>query len=582
MKSSQALLRIVKDSRCIAGKILLAALCILLTMLLSLLCPELIQRLTDSLYDFWNEQTPIDWQSFGIVCLILAGAYLVKTGLEIAKMRILNQNVTNYFTAGIRTKLSDKITRLPLSYLDKTPNGDIIARMNSDVSVLGSTVHTLFEIGIEGILSLIAITVIIFLKNAVMAAVIAVFVPLSLVASLLLSRRSEKHFNEYREENAKVYAFVEENDTGFDTVKAFRMEKMQAKLHAALVEKAAKKAEKGYYLSGLVQPVVGLMNHLVFIAMCLVGGLLAIKGSISVGAVVAFILYARMYSAPLQSIALGFSYLQNTVSSAKRVYGFLDLPEMTEQEGRKESCVGEVRFENVCFSYDPEKPLIRDLTFTAKPGQKVAIVGPTGGGKTTIVNLLMRFYDYDSGNIFIDGTEILSMNRADLRNQFSMVLQDTWLFGGTIYENIAYGRAGATKEEVIDAAKRAHIHSFIESLPKGYDTLIGEEADGISGGQKQLLTIARAYLADRPMLILDEATSNVDTRTELLIQKTMDELMEGRTSFVIAHRLSTIVDADVILVVRDGQIVEQGTHRELIQKNGFYAEIYNAQYASVG
>ena len=244
--------------------------------------------------------------------------------------------------------------------------------------------------------------------------------------------------------------------------------------------------------------------------------------------------------------------------------------------------MGEVRFENVCFSYDPEKPLIRDLTFTAKPGQKVAIVGPTGGGKTTIVNLLMRFYDYDSGHIFIDGTEILELNRADLRNQFSMVLQDTWLFGGTIYENIAYGRAGATREEVIDAAKRAHIHSFIESLPKGYDTLIGEEAGGISGGQKQLLTIARAYLADRPMLILDEATSNVDTRTELLIQRTMDELMEGRTSFVIAHRLSTIVDADVILVVRDGQIVEQGTHRELLEKNGFYAEIYNAQYASVG
>ena len=582
MKSSQAFFRIIKDSRVIAGNILLAALWILLIMLLSLVCPELVERLTDSLYDFWTEGVPIDWQGFGTICLILAGAYLLKSGFEIAKMRILNRNVTKYFTAGLRTRISDKITRLPLSYLDKTPSGEIIARMNSDVSVLGNTVHTLFEIGIEGILSLIAITLVIFLKNPVMAALIVLFVPLSLAVSLFLSRRSEKMFNEYREENAKVYAFVEENDTGFDTVKAFRMEKKQGELHAKLVENAAKKAEKGYFLSGLVPPVVSLMTHLVFIAICLAGGLLAARGAVSVGMVVAFLLYARMFSSPLQSIANGFSFLQNTVSAAKRVYGFLDLPELTEREQEGAfPCRGEVRFESVCFSYKADQPLIRDLSFVAKPGQKIAIVGPTGGGKTTLVNLLMRFYDYEGGKILIDGRDILTMNRADLRNLFSMVLQDTWLFGGTVFENIAYGKEGATREEVIDAAKRAHIHAFIESLPKGYDTLIGEEAGGISGGQKQLLTIARAYLADRPMLILDEATSNVDTRTELLIQKTMDELMQGRTSFVIAHRLSTIVDADVILVVRDGQIVEQGRHFELLAKNGFYAELYNAQYAAL-
>lgn len=339
------------------------------------------------------------------------------------------------------------------------------------------------------------------------------------------------------------------------------------------------KSRQGYYYSGIVQPIIALTNNIAYIIICILGGMLAVDGSLSVGEIVAFVLYAKQLAGPLESIANGMSMMQSTFASAKRVYELLDLEEMEKVKTETMPAgKGEVVFDHVSFSYDPEKPLIKELTFTVKPGQKAAIVGPTGGGKTTIVNLLMGFYPIQEGHIYIDGVDIKDLDLADLRSQFAMVLQDTWLFGGTVYENIAYGNESASREAVEQAAKMAHIDRFIQSLPKGYDTVINEETTNISGGQKQLMTIARAYLANRKMLILDEATSNVDTRTELLIQDTMDELMKGRTSFVIAHRLSTIVNADMILVVNQGQIVEQGTHEELMKKNGFYTEIYNSQY----
>lgn len=325
--------------------------------------------------------------------------------------------------------------------------------------------------------------------------------------------------------------------------------------------------------------MITFSNNIVFIAICLIGGYFAINGTFSVGAVLAFVMYAKQFSTPLSNIANGLSMMQNTIAAARRIYQLLDEDEMTENEESVISdCKGGVVFEHVNFAYDKDKPLIRDLCLKVTPGQKVAIVGPTGGGKTTIVNLLMRFYDADSGKIYVDGEDIYSMSRARLRSEFAMVLQDTWLFGGTVYDNIAYGKPDATREEVMAAARLAHIDNFIDTLPDGYDTVINEEGGNISGGQKQLLTIARAYLSDRKMLILDEATSNVDTRVELLIQNSMDMLMKGRTSFVIAHRLSTIVDADIILVVRDGRIVEQGTHSDLMALGGFYSEIYNSQY----
>ena len=579
MKTRQVIARIVADSRPLAGKILLAALCIVLGIALSLVCPELLERLTDSLYAFWTDGTPIDWNVFWLLCGVLVAAYLFSALCSVLSTVLMTNSVTKHFTAGLRIRISDKIRRLPVSFLDATPSGEIISRMNSDVGTLGGTVRSFFEVAIDGFVRLIAITAVIFWKNPVVAALIVVFVPLSLILSIVLAGRSEKHFSLFREQNGKVCAFVEEDYTGFDTVKAFGIEERQAARHDELADDAAWKVRRGYYLNGLVSPAIMLVNNLGFAAICLAGGWLAVEGKLSVGAVVAFVLYAKMYASPLNSIAGGISMMQNAVAAARRVYALLDQEEVSEVARKAATeCRGEVEFRDVNFSYVSDKPLIRHLSFRAKPGQKIAIVGPTGGGKTTIVNLLMRFYDPDSGAIFVDGENIMEMNRAELRDKFAMVLQDTWLFGGTVYENIAYGKENATREEVVAAAQKAHADRFIESLPEGYDTVIGEDAANISGGQKQLLTIARAYLANRRMLILDEATSNVDTRMELLIQRTMDELMEGRTSFVIAHRLSTILDADVILVVRDGQIVEQGKHEELLRRGGFYAEIYNSQY----
>lgn len=573
------MLRIIKDSKPIFGWIVLAGIIIFLSILLGVLCPELVERLTNQIYAYWNDGTPIEWKNFLTLCLILGVAYLLTALLSVGSVTIMNHSVTRHFTASLRERISDKISRLPLSYLDKTPSGEIISRIDSDVGDLGGTIHSLYEVMIEGFFKLALIVVILFFKNVQLALIIVIVVPISLFVSMQVSKFSEKKLIAFRERRGKMTAFVEEDFTGFATVKAFHVEDRQNEKMEKHSKEVAKKEAQGYFLGSMVQPAVMFMNHGVFIGICLVGGLLVVKGVLSVGTVVAFLLYARMFEAPLYSIAGGFSMMQNTVAAAKRVYGFLDESEMEECERETLSIKGDVEFENVCFSYVPEKPLIKNLNLSVKAGQKVAIVGPTGGGKTTIVNLLMRFYDYDTGSIRIDGREIKSMNRSSLRSLFGMVLQDTWLFQGTIFENIAYGKEGATREEVMYAAKRAHIDSFVESLPNGYDTMISEDSTNISGGQKQLLTIARAYLADRPMLILDEATSSVDTRTELLIQRTMDELMEERTSFVIAHRLSTIVDADIILVVRDGQIVEQGTHRELMEKNGFYTKLYTSQYA---
>ena len=487
--------------------------------------------------------------------------------------------VSGFFTKGMRIRISDKISRLPVSYIDHTPNGEIIAKMDHDVSIMGGTVHNFLDIIISGVMKLVGIGVILFAMNWVMALVVIILVPFSLVLSSWLASYSEKYYNESRKINGNVYALVEENFTGFDTVKAFNLESMKNNQMKELCGKYREKARQGYFYSGIVQPVIALTNNIAYIVICILGGMLAVEGSLSVGEIVAFVLYAKQLAGPLESIANGMSMMQSTFASAKRVYELLDLEEMeTVQTKKMPAGKGEVAFDHVSFSYDPEKPLIKDLSFTVKPGQKAAIVGPTGGGKTTIVNLLMGFYPIQEGHIYIDGVDISTLDLADLRSQFAMVLQDTWLFGGTVYENIAYGNEGASREAVEQAAKMAHIDRFIQSLPKGYDTVINEETTNISGGQKQLMTIARAYLANRRMLILDEATSNVDTRTELLIQDTMDELMKGRTSFVIAHRLSTIVNADMILVVNQGQIVEQGTHEELMKKNGFYTEIYNSQY----
>ena len=577
--NGKTLIRLIRDMKVIYGWLVFAAFISLLSVACSLAGPEILGELTDQIYAIWEGLSSFESSNISRWSALLAIVYVGASLTGTIKMMLMNYVVSGFFTKGMRIRISEKIGHLPVSYIDHTPNGEIIAKMDHDVSVMGGTVHNFLDIIISGVMKLIGIAVILFAMNWVMALVVIILVPFSLVLSSWLASYSEKYYNESRKINGNIYALVEENFTGFDTVKAFNLESMKNDQMKELCGKYQEKSRQGYYYSGIVQPIIALTNNIAYIIICILGGMLAVDGSLSVGEIVAFVLYAKQLAGPLESIANGMSMMQSTFASAKRVYELLDLEEMEKVKTETMPAgKGEVVFDHVSFSYDPEKPLIKELTFTVKPGQKAAIVGPTGGGKTTIVNLLMGFYPIQEGHIYIDGVDIKDLDLADLRSQFAMVLQDTWLFGGTVYENIAYGNESASREAVERAAKMDHIDRFIQSLPKGYDTVINEETTNISGGQKQLMTIARAYLANRKMLILDEATSNVDTRTELLIQDTMDELMKGRTSFVIAHRLSTIVNADMILVVNQGQIVEQGTHEELMKKNGFYTEIYNSQY----
>ena len=584
--SGKIVLRILKDTKPIAGWLVLGAFVALVSVALSLVTPEILRALSDRLYDYWEpahlgQPATFDNHAFALGCVLLAAAYAGSSLAGIGEMLITNNVVSRHFTCAIRIRMSDKIRRLPVRYVDQTPNGEIISHMTDDVSTMGTTIHSFLETLISGVLKLLGIIVLIFMLNPILAAAVIVFVPLSLILSAKIAGKSEKYFAEVRKKNGEMYALTEETFTGFDTVKAFHLEQRQRERQGTLCDDMRDAARKGTFLASIVQPIVALSNNIAYIAICIIGGIFVANNlfGMSVGTIVAFVLYARMFAGPLESIAQGFSMLQHTIASAERVYRMLDEEEMTETaEETAPEGKGNVQFESVDFSYDPKQPLIKGLTINVHAGEKVAIVGPTGGGKTTIVNLLMRFYDVDGGRILVDGKDVMKTPRNALRSVFSMVLQDTWLFSGTIYDNIAYGRPDATEEEVHEAAKRAHVDRFIRSLPKGYDTVINEETTNISGGQKQLLTIARAYLANRPILILDEATSNVDTRTEILIQRTMDDLMRDRTSFVIAHRLSTIVDADTILVVNNGSIVEQGTHKDLLEKNGFYAEIYNSQY----
>lgn len=582
MKSENVLLRILKDTKKIAGFLALAAVIELIAVLLGLIAPSIIGNLTQNLYDFTSGENFLDMNFFTKTCGILCLIYVLSSLLEMARACVMNNTVSRYFTCSLRKKMSEKIISLPISYLDKTPNGEIISRMMHDVSNMGTTVHNIFSTVISGICKLVIITVIIFSISPIMAATVLVVVPISIGISAFISSKAEKHFNEVRRLNGKIYALSEEDFSCFDTVKAFKLEKKQNATLKSLAEDMKKASVKAYYTSSVIEPVVTFTNSVAYIIICIIGGYMAINGVFSIGSIVKVVLYAQMFAGPLGTIANGISMMQNTFASAKRVYEFLDTEEMPkDNEGRFDDVRGDVKFENVCFSYDKTTPLIKNLNFEVKAGQKVAIVGPTGGGKTTIVNLLMRFYDIDGGRILIDGVDAYSVPKETLRSAFQMVLQDTWLFSGTIADNVAYGKENATREEVVKACEKAHIDGFIRSLPDGYDTVINEETTNVSAGQKQLLTIARAYLSDRKLLILDEATSNVDTRTEILIQETMDKLTEGRTSFVIAHRLSTITDADMILVVNGGEIVERGTHEELLESGGFYREIYMSQYAPI-
>ena len=580
--------RLLQETLPIWWVLALCAIVDVVSIVTSLYGPRLLSDLINAIYNKGVFNLPIDNVQFTNQLILLLVVYLIAGGCSIATMYIQCTATTKFFTYRHRVGISAKLTKLPVSFVDKTPHGEIISRMINDVSSMSNTVYSILEMLIAGVIKLIGLVIVLYSSNAILATAIVVLVPFSMAFSTMLANKSEKLFSKYRKINGKLYSFIEEDYTGFATVKAFNLEDRQSQKQGKIVQEHRQTGRKAFFTNGLIQPVITLCNNVSYVAVCLIGCLIianqsgGVQGQLGPGDLVAFLMYAKMFAGPLESIAWCMGSMQHTITAARRVYDVMDKEEMKETVTLElpEKLLGNVKFENVTFSYS-DKPLIENLNFEVKAGQKVAIVGPTGGGKTTLVNLLMRFYEVKSGTIYIDGVDISQISRKELRNCFAMVLQDTWLFNGTIKENIAYGKQNATEQEIERAAQKAHLDFFVDTLPDGYQTVINEESTNVSSGQKQLLTIARAYLADRKMLILDEATSNVDTRTELLIQETMDQLMQDKTSFVIAHRLSTIVNADVILVVNNGQIVETGTHKELLEKGGFYANLYNSQYADL-
>lgn len=581
-KKDSTIFRLIRQARPIWKWLALACLLSLVIISCSIAGPKLLGELIDRLYAYWDGTYAGDLLADLLAPLgVLLAVYFGYSLFSYLKMQLLNRVVSRYFTCTLRIRISDKLRRLPVSYVDQTPVGDVLSRMTDDVSTMGNYVHQIIDTLMSGFLMILAIAIMMLLEDWRLALIVLALTPLSILLSSRLSSRSEKYYYNMFTEGGNLNSVVEESFTNFATTKAYNLESYTQERHAQVNARRCEAEAKANFTSSVVRPIIAFSNALAYIAICLLGGWLLVDGYISsVGTIVTILLFAKQFSSPLEQIASGFGDLQHAKAAARRVFKLLDMEEETSGTGTlPHAAEGNITFDHVDFSYEKDTPLIRDLTVDICKGQNVAIVGPTGAGKTTIVNLLMRFYDVNAGRILIDGVDCATLTRDEMRSQFAMVLQDTWLFRGTIAENVAYGKPDATREEIIAACDRSYCDHFIRTLPEGYDTVVGDDLSNLSGGQKQLLTIARAMLADRRLLILDEATSNVDTRTELLLQKAMDNLMRERTCFVIAHRLSTIVDSDLILVVNHGQVVEQGTHRELLEKKGFYYQIYTSQYA---
>lgn len=514
---------------------------------------------------------------FGLIALYLASAlFSYIQGFIVA-------GVAQDVSYNLRREISRKINRLPLKYFDRTSFGDVLSRVTNDVDTVSHTLSQSTTQIITSVTTFVGVLIMMLSISWQMTLIALVMLPITMILVMLVVKHSQKYFKAQQESLGRVNGHVEEVFGGHIIMKAFNAEKEETEEFDRINNELYESAWKSQFISGLMGPIMNFIGNLGYVVVTILGGWFAIRNTIQVGDILAFIQYMRSFTQPVSRIAQISNILQSAVAAAERVFEFLEENEEvkeTETPVSVNNIRGQVEFKNVSFGYYPDQPIIKDFSAKIKPGQKVAIVGPTGAGKTTIVKLLMRFYDLDQGSILIDGHNITEFTREELRSQLGMVLQDTWLFSGTIMENIRYGRLDAADEEVINAAKSAYAHRFITTLPDGYNMVISEEADNVSHGQKQLLTIARAILADPKILILDEATSSVDTRTELLIQNAMENLMRDRTSFVIAHRLSTIRDADLILVIDKGDIVEQGTHDELLEKGEFYATLYNSQFES--
>ena len=522
----------------------------------------------------------IDFTYIGNIVTIMIGLYLVSAAFSYIQGWIMT-NVAVKLTYQLRKEIAEKINRMPLRYFDGTNQGEVLSRVTNDVDTVSQTLNQSLTQIITSVTTIIGVLVMMFSISFTMTLVALAILPISAVLISLVVKQSQKYFKQQQDYLGHVNGHIEEMFGGHVVMKVFNGEKRSVEKFNQINSTLYSSAWKSQFLSGMMMPIMGFIGNLGYVAIAILGGYLAVKKAITVGDIQAFIQYVRSFTQPISQVANISNVLQQTAASAERVFEFLDEEEesLDTPNPIEVDCVeGTVEFKDVHFGYNPEKIIINDFCATIKPGQKVAIVGPTGAGKTTMVKLLMRFYDVNSGVILVDGHDIKEYRRKDLRNQFGMVLQDAWLYNASIMENIRYGQLNASDEEVVAAAKTAYVDHFIRTLPEGYNMVLDEETSNISQGQKQLLTIARAILSNPRILILDEATSSVDTRTEVLIQKAMDALMKNRTSFIIAHRLSTIRNADLILVMNNGDIVEQGTHEELLAKKGFYADIYYSQF----
>lgn len=547
--------------------------------------PKILGQATTKIFEgvmdmIANTGSGIDFEGIAKILLFLVGLYIISAVFS-ALQGFLMTGVSMKVTYKLRENTFAKINRLPFKYFDKTSYGEVLSFLTNDIETVNQTLNQSLTQIITSVATVIGILVMMFSISWQMTLVTLCIIPLSFVFIVLVVKRSQKYFSSQQEYLGHINGHIEEIYGGHSVVQAFNNEEEAYKTFEGLNNNLYGSAWKSQFLSSLMQPIMAFIGNLGYVAVCILGGYLAVNGRISVGDIQAFIQYVRQFNQPISQIANMSNIMQMTMAAAERVFTFLAEEEEVPDPQNPVSPAdvqGNVTFDHVHFGYNPNKIIINDFSAQVKKGQKIAIVGPTGAGKTTIIKLLMRFYDVDSGAILVDGHNIKDFRRNDLRSQFGMVLQDTWLYNGTIADNIRYGRLDATDEEVQQAAVAAQVDHFVRTLPDGYSMVLNEEANNVSQGQKQLLTIARAILADPKILILDEATSSVDTRTEILIQKAMDNLMHGRTSFVIAHRLSTIKNADCIFVMKDGDIIEQGTHEELLARNGFYADLYNSQF----
>ena len=546
--------------------------------------PKILGKATTELFNGLvakvNGTGSINFSKIGMILLWTLGLYLASACFSFIQGWIMT-GISNDVTYNLRKDISKKINKLPLNYFESRTNGEILSRVTNDVDTLQMSLNQSLTQLITSVTTLIGVFIMMLSINVWMTLAALLILPVSMFIIQTVMKHSQKYFQDQQSYLGKVNGQIEENFGGHNVVRVFNKENDVVEEFEKDNQKLYESAWKSQFFSGMMMPIMQFVGNLGYVMVALLGGVFVIKKSIEVGDIQSFFQYIRNFTQPIQQIAQVTNLLQSSAAASERVFEFLEEPEESQNEKNPvdvNTLTGDVQFEHVKFGYNPDKIIINDFSADVKDGQKIAIVGPTGAGKTTMVKLLMRFYDLNGGSIKVDGYDIKDFNRSSLREMFGMVLQDTWLFSGTIMENIRYGRLDATDEEVIAAAKAAHVHNFIMQQPGGYDMVLDEETSNISQGQKQLLTIARAILANNKILILDEATSSVDTRTEVRIQKAMDNLMKGRTSFVIAHRLSTIKDADLILVMKDGDIIEQGNHEELLAKEGFYADLYNSQF----